>query len=412
MGGLSTELWVAILTVGAVIVGVWAYGGFRMREPAPKAATWSQIAVELGLERREGRRHAGTIDGFEVVVSFERSKSDGPSLHLEISGVLPAWLSMWPRHARAELETSGMGEVLEVGDPVFDEAFEVRGEEREVLATLDANTRAVLRGATNTDWILDRGVWRRTLHGVSGADLEQALDQGLAIVRALRGNDEVEVWGRERAVQAIARLSSRDPVLGVRQRALAWLLAHERVHPATRAALEAVCGDRDAGLQLIAARELGHLGTLARLAEVASESLRLEALEHLVRYAPEDPLTLQTLERTLRKTHEVDRPLREAALSLIEELALPGFEATLIALLDEHDDDLRVRVMRALGRVGSLKAVAALVPFRELIVGFSLKDTAKEAIFEIQARLGGPEHGSLSLADGGGELALVEPASD
>lgn len=413
MAGFPTELFIAFVAVMAIIGAGVVYNAWRVRDPAPKGPTWSQVAAERGLIRRDSRRCVGPIDGFEVSVTLDRSKSAAASLHLEISGGLPSGLSLWPRTVSPSgLQTTG--EEVQVGDRAFDDAFSVRGDEQEILVRLDATTRAVLRGAARSPWAFERGVWWQTVWSVSGEDLERHLDEGLLITRALRGDDGAEDRGKEAVVEKIARLAVSDPALGVRQRAFAWLLSFERTHPLTRAALEAACRDRDQDIQLMAARELGHLETLARLAATASEPIRLEALELLVRQAPSDELTRRFLDEILRKTGPADgpdRPIRKAALSLIEELALADFEATLVTLLDEHDDDLRVRVMRTLGRVGSLDAVSALLPFRELIVGFSLKDAARMAIFEIQARVGGPDHGSLSLAEVGGELALVERPS-
>lgn len=406
MAALPTEMLEAAIAVGAVVVGTLAYNAFRMREREPRGPSWSQVAAERGLERLDGRRYAGLIDGFEVRLALEGSKSAAASLHLELSGGLPSALSLCPRNVSPSvLHTAG--EEIQVGDPAFDAAFHVRGDERQALASLHAPVRAALRAEAQTPWVFGGGVWSMTIWSVAGSDLERSLELGLAIARTLRG----DVRRDEDATERVARVATRDPLLSMRRRALRWLHAHEPTHPATRTALEAACGDRDQGIQLFAARELGHLGTLARLAQKASEPHRLEALDALVRLAPDHELTRETLTQALQETGSSLRPPREAALGLIEEPGIPGFEATLVALLDEHDDDLRVRVMRTLGRVGSLAAVPALLPFRELIVGFSLKDAAREAILEIQARVGGPEHGALTLADGGGELALVEPRS-
>lgn len=406
MAGLPTEMLVAALAVGSVVVGTLAYNAFRIREREPRGPSWSQVAAERGLERLDGRRYVGLMDGFEVRIALDRSKSAVTSLHLELSGGLPSALSLWPRIVSPSALRTTFEEV-QVGDPAFDSVFRVRGDEGQVLVSLHAPARAALRAEAQTPWVFDGGIWSLTLWSLAGADLERSLDLGLAIARTLRADVRRDVD----AVELVAQVASRDPLLSIRRRALHWLLAHEPTHPATRAALEAACGDRDQGLQILAARELGHFETFARLAKEASEPHRLEALDELARLAPDHELTREALALALQETGPSKRPLREAALGLIEELGIPGFEATLIALLDEHDDDLRVRVMRTLGRVGTLVAVPALLPFRELIVGFSLKDAAREAILDIQARAGGPERGALTVTEGGGELALVEPPS-
>lgn len=407
MSGFPTELFVAFVAVMAVIGARVVYNAWRVRDLAEASPTWSKIAAERGLTRLDGRRYVGQVDGFEVRIALDRSKSAAASLHLELSGGLPSALSLWPRIVSPSALRTTFEEV-QVGDPAFDSVFRVRGDEGQVLLSLHAPARAALRAEAQPPWVFDGGVWSLTLWSLAGADLERGLDLGLAIARTLRTDVRRDVD----AVERVAGVATRDPLLSMRRRALHWLLANEPTHPATRTALEAACGDRDQGIQILAARELGHLETFARLAATATEPIRLEALELLVRQAPGDARTHRILDEILWKRGPVDGPdraLREAAISLIEELVLTDFEAALITLLDEHDDDLRVRVMRTLGRVGSLAAVPALLPFRELIVGFSLKDTARMAIFEIQARAGGPDHGALSLAQHGGELAIVEP---
>lgn len=404
MSGFPTELFVAFVAVMAVIGARVVYNAWRVRDLAEASPTWSKIAAERGLTRLDGRRYVGQVDGFEVRVALDRSKSAAASLHLEISGGLPSGLSLWPRTVRPSALRTTFEEV-QVGDPAFDSVFRVRGDEGQVLLSLHAPARAALRAEAQTPWVFDGGVWSLTLWSLAGADLERGLDLGLAIARTLRADVRRDVD----AVERVAGVATRDPLLSMRRRALHWLLANEPTHPSTRTALEAACGDRDEGIQILAARELGHLETFARLAQKAGEPHRLEALDELARLAPDHELTREALALALQETGTSTRPLREAALGLIGELGIPGFEATLIALLDEHDDDLRVRVMRTLGRVGTLVAVPALLPFRELIVGFSLKDAAREAIDDIQARAGAPERGALTVTEGGGELALVEP---
>ena len=80
----------------------------------------------------------------------------------------------------------------------------------------------------------------------------------------------------------------------------------------------------------------------------------------------------------------------------------------MIEALRSEDPQVQVAAARALGRAGTVAAVAAL---REAMPphGDLLRSVGRQAIAEIQARLAGAEPGQLSLAGGeAGALSLAD----
>jgi hypothetical protein len=102
----------------------------------------------------------------------------------------------------------------------------------------------------------------------------------------------------------------------------------------------------------------------------------------------------------------------------VGELGMPEAEASILPLLARPSQSVRLEAVRALGRMGSTTAVE---PLLKLTQGFStsgaLKAAAREAMVQIQSRLGDAEAGRLSLvvpAEEAGSLSLAgaepEPA--
>ena len=102
-------------------------------------------------------------------------------------------------------------------------------------------------------------------------------------------------------------------------------------------------------------------------------------------------------------------------------------EQTLLRLLAREAAEVRAAAARALGQVGTVRAVEPLLALTEgLLASPSVKQAAREAVASIQSRLGDAEAGRLSLAapaerEGalslsgdeppGGELSLPERES-
>jgi len=101
-------------------------------------------------------------------------------------------------------------------------------------------------------------------------------------------------------------------------------------------------------------------------------------------------------------------PLAEAVAHALGEIGGPREEPVLLGLLTRHATPVRRAAAVALGNVGTIGAVEPLLPFTKWILTPDLETAAQEAIARIQARLGNPEAGRISLTAEGpaGELSL------
>ena len=102
------------------------------------------------------------------------------------------------------------------------------------------------------------------------------------------------------------------------------------------------------------------------------------------------------------------RPLTaRACLEALGHRGLPEAEGLLLEALRSEDAPVSVAAAEALGRAGTVTAVA---PLREAAErSGDLRRAARQAIAEIQARLAGAEPGQLSLAGGeAGALSLAD----
>ena len=96
-----------------------------------------------------------------------------------------------------------------------------------------------------------------------------------------------------------------------------------------------------------------------------------------------------------------------ACLEALGQRGRPEAEGLLLEALRSEDAPVSVAAAQALGRAGTVTAVA---PLREAAErSADLRRAARQAIAEIQARLAGAEPGQLSLADGeAGALSLAD----
>jgi hypothetical protein len=274
------------------------------------------------------------------------------------------------------------GPEIEVGDESFDEAVESRGEATSVLAVLDGKTREMVRknvtieGTTIAD---DSVLWHASEEITDERQLEKIVRDLLALAERLRDQD-AEIPDR------LARNVAKDPVDGVRLANLRTLQSEFPDAKLTRNVSQSALEDEAPVVRLAAADFLGEPG--------------LPTLRDLVLG---DPI--------------IDAGVRSEALRLLLERApqqtvLP----VLIRLLGSEDADAAVAAASALGRVGT---VAAVAPLRATIDGAltssELKHVAREAIKAIQARLMGAESGQLGLAEAPtaqGQLTVSDPSQD
>ena len=106
---------------------------------------------------------------------------------------------------------------------------------------------------------------------------------------------------------------------------------------------------------------------------------------------------------------EDDEVALEASRALAEAGA-PGFEETVIAALEHRLNDVQLQAVAALGRIGSVEAVAPLVDWANRhALDRWVRGDARQAIARIQSRLPGGSPGQLSIAGTeAGQVSLVK----
>jgi HEAT repeat protein len=309
------------------------------------------------------------------------------------------------------------GREIEIGDPSFDDEYYVQGHAPLAFAILEPGTRrrlaGLLRGkitvegrepvdvdATLTDGVLEVRVKESGFSGIRGR-VPGILEEALDVARLLVAPKDV-------AARIAANLG-REPEPGARLQGLLMLAREFPRHPATRQTLLAAREDASEEVRLRAGMALGEEGreTLVGLVTRVGtgDSCAARAISALGESLPEG-LAQATLRRALGGA---GRPLTaQACLDALGRLGRSEAEGLLLDALRSPDPQVQVAAARALGRAGTVAAVAAL---REAMAprGDLVRSAGRQAIAEIQARLSGAEPGQLSLAGGdAGALSLAD----
>lgn len=355
----------ALVAIGLVTAVAWIWLELEQRQER-RRRQWLEAGARLGLRDAGPGALAGEVDGvfIEATVTMEDTGRAVRTISRVSAGAnLPGDVQL----AAEGLLSNLLGSDIEIGDARFDRAVNVRGHPGAALALLDPVTRALVAKVVHEGWTFREGAWTFHLNARMGAELEPIARQGVALIKAMRRAATVI------APRLVGRVRS-DPEPGVRLRALEYLVrrhAGARAEAAARSAL----GDADPHVRFAAARHLGDVPVLIAL------SARTD------------------LPATLR---------REVATALARTPS-PSAEAALVTMLADSDQDVAIAAARALGRVATVSAVAALVPLRDR--SGPVCAAAREAILAIQARAGALEAGALALAAAGGGLTLARAAS-
>ncbi len=397
---------------------------------------WKAAAKELGLEITGFlmfQEMRGEIDGFRVRI---RPRGKHGHVHIEVDGLgaIPHALSLGAENI---FTRSLDGEDIQTGHPAFDYRARIFGKPEEAVALLDPVARElVLREVVDEGARVDGGKVTLVHRGISGApDLVRrlvALGKRLSIPPG-------EVPGR------LAKNAAQDALSSVRLRNLTLLQERFPALSETREASRAALASDQPNLRLAAARFLGAEGldaaeALALSPEVEAD-LRRQALQHFFRHADEGravkvleqlaaaaspaellPALVEAAGR-LRHVPTLERLLAqadglgdEAAASLAGAVAGAGDAAAeegLLRLLAREAAEVRAAAARALGQVGSVRAVEPLLALTTgLLASPSVKQAAREAVARIQSRLGDVEAGRLSLAVPSGDAGALSLAGD
>lgn len=432
----------AAVVAGGAGLGWLALAGASRRRSRREARfeAMTEVAGALGL--RDVRLHepdllAGTHRGLPVLVETSTRVRVRAVGRLVIGGLAPSLSAQRAGLAARVEQARGEGPV-ETGDAAFDGQVFVRGAALTVRGLLDAETRMAVHEAVcgrpfGRDAVVTiaagavtaelAGEWRR-----DAPEQVEAARRLLALAYRLRPADDEAV-----RLGVVAR---EDPAPRVRQLALETLVDAAPGHQATRRALLRGLEDRDPAVRLRAAllgRSEEARRALQRLASRSDvpDAVSAAAIDDLHRGLSPDvlcgilsrtprgrPQTDLAVLRALAKGGRAVAPAVVAALprfedgvaaaaaAVLQEIGGPDAEDALIAAASRPDEAVRTAVARALGALGSVRAVPAL---RELEGdGGDVLRAARDAVAAIQARLHGASSGQLALADGGaGEVSLA-----
>ena len=412
----------------------------RRKRQAGRLEAVAEIGVALDLVdvTMDGTDIEGRRGGLRIRIETSTTARVRPVGRLIVRG-LAQGLSMQRDSLLARVEQARGAPPVETGDEPFDQALYVRGQPLVVRALLDAETRALSLAA-----LCGRALGRDATVAVAGGLLIAELDgewsedtprlvEGVRGVVALAHRLEESDAEEER----LSKVARNDPLPRVRQLALEALVDAAPAHDATERALRRACDDPDPALRLRAALLSGGKGArralhaLAARRDVPDEvsaaavdelggQLSLDDLRAILASAPHgrpktDVAAVRALARGGRAVvaplvaalPRFDDDVAVAAVEVLGEIAEPAAEDALIAAAARQDAAVRMAVARALGRLGSVRAVPVL---RELEAdGGTVLRAAREAVAAIQSRLGGASAGQLALAESdGGHLALAD----
>lgn len=389
-----------VAAFGGLFIGLLFWWGRASSAALTRA--WAAAAKSRGLTQVGDRDLAGELDGFTVRANIGRN--DDPAsvrghTRVVISGGLPSGLSLRFDHLLAKLTTTD----ISLGESAFDRVTRVEGDRVLAKALLNPDTRALVKDAVNDLWSYSDGAWTYARYA-SEKDIGRILDRGVALARALRDSFRVV------PARLFDKVASDPAELG-REEALAYLLRSFPDHSETRRALQVARHDGHPGLRLIASRHLEDLVGVAAVAAdpSAPDATCADAIAALMAWR-DHTLAAEAVGALLSRLGDLGPRSRAALSSALGQMPRPGAEQWLLAALADEEARVRVAAARALGEVGTVGSVPALVELRDRFLGSELKTAAGDAVAAIQARIAGRDGGgagSLALATDGGGLAVT-----
>jgi hypothetical protein len=412
------------LAVAALLAAVW----LERRVAVARVAMWRRVAAAQGLvpidpvNGPQPRSLRVAREG--LVVRFEPSSADGTrhgprvtvvrgtSIVLEAPDQLPSGLALRAEGFGTKVQKALGQAELEIGDPAFDRRFRLEGLLTTVCAVLDSKTRVALGALADVaSFQIRDGELRVDVPGIvdTEADTARVLAEVFRLGQALPRHEDLAA--------ALADNARSDPERAVRLQCVRLLVREHLAHPGTRTALQACCADEWMEIRLCAALALGTDGhrTLDDVAAALIDD-RLSAAAVVGLGAALPPHHAQKWLVEALKEGRVGTAA--ACVARLGETGGAGVEDMLLSILSRdrpHEEELRVATAEALARVGS---AAAVLPLRQMAEGaavdWRLRRASREAIAEIQSRLGRASPGQLSLAaaeSGQVSLANAEPGS-
>lgn len=413
-----------------------------LRESAGRAGlTGMKLRTSLGLEQAV----TGSLDGLRVELGSYDAGGGVRGTRIVVRGMGhgPFGLTVRPESVGKAFERVFDGGEYELGDPAFDAVAYVQGDPSIARAVLGIPARKglaeLLRGRLGPP-----GPGGETLEvsaSLAGdaltVEIPREAKSGAAFLPAALGSlaalAKDLVLSGDAPARIAANLPAEEPA-GVRLGHVKLLAREFPDLPVTRDALRAACRDADARVRLEAAEALGEEGRETLLGVASAEDAREEdatrAVETLGRRLPPADaarlldsalgasrfrlaracVTALGLAEGIDPGSEAAAALERALLSPVEEVAaaaarslasadVVSSETGLVGALGHAEADVRLAAAEALGRVGTIAAVA---PLQECgaahALDLSLRRATRQAIGEIQSRAPGASPGQLSLA--------------
>lgn len=434
-----------VLIVGVCLVGFVALAAWVDRHSRETAVSRDRALFRTMSALRAGAAGGVTSDGFSVrtaagveVMVRRESSSDGPDSFLvrAAMGAIPTDLTMGRETLASRMGKLIAGRDVETGDTEFDHDVLLRGSEPRILALLDQETRQSVRENVSRGAEVGSGAVEISIANPEELEAPARLAASLASRLASRAVQPVPVLLRENAMG--------DSLPGVRRRCLEALVEFFPSHPETRVALDAASVDPDSTVRLFAASKAigGNAAKAEALAVLVLDLLlepqaRVDAMRELVamnagavaigvaeacyddRVREIRVLAIGVLGRA-RRAQLVPALVKMAhrAYETDERLALaeafwrmrdPAAEGVLVEMLSNGATEVRTEAARALGRVGSVRAVEALRAVQKPFGG-ALGRAAEDAIAAIQARARNASEGQLAVTDTEVEAGRVSVA--
>jgi HEAT repeat protein len=408
---------------------------------------WREAAALLGLggpgSRLMGRRGAYQVSLQQRV---KRKQSRRIQLSISVQGPLPFAADLVIRSV-ADLSWGEKRPRVLTGDDDFDREVSLRGNGAGVFALAGTKARKLLRalvdeggsllgGKLEFDGSHDdaAGIFHSTeLLCAVAALLDAASTSGAAL---LLENVETDALPQVRAgsLRALTALHPKSPKLarGVAaalrdsdptiQFAAAALAPAESARPVLVALLadpRLRQDDRAAALQAMLDR-FGYQDVQPLISaawDSPYENLRVLAVQ-----ASGEAHDQSGFDRFCALTTSKHLSTCLAAVATLGQLGDPRAEPVLIGLLDHLSDEVRVAAIRALGCVGTVRAVEPLLALTRGLLHGEVRAAARAAVVLVQARLGETEaglvslaqvsehEGAVSVAPGGGEVSVAAPA--
>lgn len=375
--------------------------------PRPRSRTpWLDrvraLGLEVAAEDDDGAltlRHAAT---HRLAVHVDRAR-DGDRWAWQITARhpdAPGELRIVPEGAVSRIRKLIAGEDLLTGDPEFDAAVYVAGDEVGTLGLLTAGVRDQIRALIEHGWVEAGAIeWREHSDEAQPAAILTRIGWMMRLARTLAV--QTDRFGR------LLRMARTDRRAGSRLRALEVYLGHGgRLHDDARRHL---LRDGDPRVRGRVARISAAVDVLVALAANPDPAVRRDALDALVGQVGAEVAAAFAAAAGDEPALAVRGllPCLAAEPALIDALG----EAALVALLDGGGRRWRGGAIERLGAIGGELSVAPLARIADAFFGAGEdKARARAAIAAITSRLGGLRAGGLTVVEvGAGALSTVPP---